>query len=113
MFNHLPPSSHECRIRQSNSSGLRRLNRGSCCTPKFALSFLKAFLTKDSQKIQAYTSTIGFFQHQAKEETVKNGKADKNILFDKIEGKTSFLRFHIFRLGTLAPSMQALVTPFV
>ena len=41
MFNHLPPSSHEWQIYQSNSPSVIRLNRGSCCTPKFALSFLK------------------------------------------------------------------------
>ena len=41
MFNHLPPSSHEWQNYQSNSSGVRRLNRGSCCTPKFSLSFYK------------------------------------------------------------------------
>ena len=46
VFNHLSPSSHERRIRQSHSSGSRRLNRGSCCTPKFALSFLKNFITR-------------------------------------------------------------------
>ena len=38
VFNHLPPSDYERRTSQSKSSGLRRLNRGSCCTPKFALS---------------------------------------------------------------------------
>ena len=46
VFNHLPPSSHEWRARQSNSSGLRKLIRGNCCTPKFALSFLKNFFHK-------------------------------------------------------------------
>ena len=49
VFNHLPPSSHEWRTHQSNSSGLRRLNRGSCCTPKTFPLFLKTFLTKDLQ----------------------------------------------------------------
>ena len=45
VFNHLPPSDHEKHTNQSTSSGLRRLNRGSCCTPKFAISyFSKIFL---------------------------------------------------------------------
>ena len=38
MFNPPPPSGHEWRLRLSNSSGWRRLNRGSCCTLKFALT---------------------------------------------------------------------------
>ena len=37
--NLLLPSSRERQTCQSNSSGSRRLNRGNCCTPKFALSF--------------------------------------------------------------------------
>ena len=37
--NLLLPSSRERKTCQSNSSGSRRLNRGNCCTPKFALSF--------------------------------------------------------------------------
>ena len=37
--NLLLPSSHERQTCQSNSSGSRRLNRGNCCTPKFALVF--------------------------------------------------------------------------
>ena len=40
VFNHLPPSDYERHIGQSTSSGLRRLNMGSCCTPKFSLPFL-------------------------------------------------------------------------
>ena len=39
VFNHLPPSDYERQASLSISSGLRRLNRGSCCTPKFALPF--------------------------------------------------------------------------
>ena len=39
MFNHLLPLSCEWRTRQSNSSSFRRLKRGNCCTPKFALLF--------------------------------------------------------------------------
>ena len=39
VFNHLPPSDHKMQTIQSTSSGLRRLNRGSCCTPKFSLSY--------------------------------------------------------------------------
>ena len=42
--NHLLPSSHGRQTRQSNSSGSRRLNRSSCCTPKFSLSFHQHFL---------------------------------------------------------------------
>ena len=41
--NHLLPSSREQQNCQSNSSGSRRLNRGSCCTPKFSLSFYQYF----------------------------------------------------------------------
>ena len=39
--NHLPPSSHEWRIRQSNSSGLRRLSRGNCVLQNLPSHFLK------------------------------------------------------------------------
>ena len=39
MFNHLPASDYERHGGQSASSGLRRLNRGNCCTPKFALPY--------------------------------------------------------------------------
>ena len=39
VFNHLPPSDHKRQTIQSNSSGLRRLNRGSRCTPKFSIPF--------------------------------------------------------------------------
>ena len=48
--NHLLPSSRERQTRRSNSSGSRRLNWGSCCTPKFSLPF--------SQEIP----TLGFSQ---------------------------------------------------
>ena len=54
--NHLLPSSRERQTRQSNSSGSRRLNRGSCCTPKFFLSFYqdsshKTLWTQDRIKV--------------------------------------------------------------
>ena len=39
VFNHLPPSDHERLASQPTSSGLRRLNRGNCCTPKFSLPY--------------------------------------------------------------------------
>ena len=93
MSNHLPPSSHEWQICQSNSSGLRRLNRGSCCTPKFALSFLKAFLTRilKNSSLHKYN---WISQHQVKEETVKKGKAGKMIFWRR----SSLLRFTRLRL---------------
>src|SRR3954463_9067033 len=37
--NHLPPLDHDRQTCLSDSSGLRRLNRGSCHTPKFALLY--------------------------------------------------------------------------
>ena len=43
--NHLLPSSRKRKNCQSNSSGSRRLNRGSCCTPKFALLFSQEITT--------------------------------------------------------------------
>ena len=43
VFNHLPPSNYERQTSQSTSAGLRRLNRGSCCTPKFVLSYFPRF----------------------------------------------------------------------
>ena len=52
VFNHLAPSDHERQTSQSTSSSLRRLNKGSCCTPKFSLSFLKTFSHKDFQKFK-------------------------------------------------------------
>ena len=56
--NPLLPLSHERQTRQSNSSGSRRLNRGSCCTPKFALSFIKIFLTR----LLGLKTRLGFAQ---------------------------------------------------
>src|ERR1044072_6427380 len=41
VFNHLLPPGHERRACQSNPSSTRKLNRGSCHTPKFSLLFLK------------------------------------------------------------------------
>ena len=67
-----------------------------CCTPKLALSFLKAFLTRILKKIQAYASTIGFFSIKLKGKLLKKSKQIKYNCFDKIEGKTSFLRFTSF-----------------
>ena len=59
MFNHLPPLSHEWQTRQSTSSGLRRLNRGNCCTKKFALSFLNTF-HKGPPMLKELTKQITF-----------------------------------------------------
>src|SRR4051812_36943736 len=36
VFNHLPPSDTDWRTNHSTSSSVRKLNRGSCHTPKFA-----------------------------------------------------------------------------
>ena len=47
---------------QSNPSSTRRLNRGSCHTPKFALMFLKTFHTsmlKDSSRVDQTNSLLG------------------------------------------------------
>ena len=61
VFNHLPPSDHERHASQSTSSGLRRLNRGNCCTPKCSLSFHSRHasrgpqLLKDAQKLTRQT----------------------------------------------------------
>ena len=44
VFNHLSPSYHERPTSQYKSSGLRRLNRGSCCTLKFSLSYFSKIL---------------------------------------------------------------------
>ena len=43
--NLLLTSSRERQTCQSNSSGSRRLNRGNCCTPKFALSLFSQEIT--------------------------------------------------------------------
>src|ERR1051325_939869 len=46
---------------QSNPSSTRRLNRGSCHTPKFALMFLKTFHTsmlKDSSRVDQINSLL-------------------------------------------------------
>src|ERR1051325_3608701 len=43
VFNHLLPSGYERQACQSNPSSTRRLNRGNCHTPKFALLLLKTF----------------------------------------------------------------------
>src|ERR1051325_5340897 len=62
VFNHLLPPGHERQACQSNPSSTRRLNRGSCHTPKFALLFLKAFHTsmlKDSSRVDQTNSPLG------------------------------------------------------
>ena len=110
VFNHLSPSSHEWQTRQSNSSGFRILNRGSCCTPKFSLLFLKAF-PKMIIKIQACTSTIGFFSIKLKRKLLKKGKIDKNNIFDKLE-KNKPSSIHLFRLAFWPLSMQAWLASF-
>ena len=55
--NLLLPSSHERQTCQSNSSCSRRLNRGNCCTPKFAL----AFFHKKSQ-LQAFPDSSNWLK---------------------------------------------------
>ena len=50
MFNHLPPSDYERHASQSTSSGLRRLNKGNCCTPKFALPYSSRFAKDHASK---------------------------------------------------------------
>ena len=56
MFNHLPPSDHERHASQSTSSGLRRLNRGNCCTPKFSLPYSSRFVKNHPQIAQGLDS---------------------------------------------------------
>src|ERR1051325_2634018 len=54
VFNHLLPPGHERHACQSNPYSTRRLNRGSCHTPKFALLLLQTFhtsLLKDSSRV--------------------------------------------------------------
>ena len=55
MFNHLPPSDHERHASQSTSSGLRRLNRGNCCTPKFSLPYSSRFIKNHPQMAQDFS----------------------------------------------------------
>ena len=52
MSNLLLPSSRERQTCQSKSSGSRRLNRGNCCTPKFALPFLSTFSHHNTLGVQ-------------------------------------------------------------
>ena len=54
-----------------------------CCTPKFALSFFKAFLTRFLE-VQACTSTLGFSGTKIKRKLSKREKTDKNIILTKI-----------------------------
>ena len=65
MFNHLPPSDHERHASQSTSSGLRRLNRGNFCTPKFSLPYSSKFWQASSQFAQVY-SRVAQFKHPPK-----------------------------------------------
>ena len=53
MFNHLPHSDHERHARQSTSSGLRRLNRGNCCTQKISLPYSSKFCQASPQMVQS------------------------------------------------------------
>ena len=55
VFNHLPPSDHERHTSQSTSSGLRRLNRGNCCTPKFSLPYSSKFVKNHLQMVQDFS----------------------------------------------------------
>src|SRR4051812_23509888 len=54
VFNPLPPSDSDWHTSQSTSSGLRRLNRGSCHTPKFAHIFKKEKKSKLFSKLDFY-----------------------------------------------------------
>src|ERR1044072_5131939 len=61
VFNHLLPPGHERQAYQSNPSSTRRLNMGSCHTPKFALLFLKTSHTsilKDSARVGQINSLL-------------------------------------------------------
>src|ERR1043165_7428323 len=62
VFNHLLPPGHERQACQSNPSSTRRLNRGSCHTPKFALLLLKTFLIsihKDFTRVDQTNPLLG------------------------------------------------------
>src|ERR1043165_8137147 len=68
VFNHLLLAGHERQACQSNPSSTRRLNRGSCHTPKFALLLFKTFHTsilKDSSRVDQ-TSPLLSNQPQTK-----------------------------------------------
>src|ERR1044072_9950894 len=61
VFNHLLPPDHERQTCQSSPSSTRRLNRGSCHTPKFALLLLKTFHTsilKHSSRVDQTNSLL-------------------------------------------------------
>ena len=75
VFNHLLPSGHKRQAYQSYPSGTRRLNRGNCHAPKFALlllkiihiSILKYFTRVDqTNPLLSNQSKLGFFSSQVK-----------------------------------------------
>src|ERR1043165_7670132 len=66
VFNHLLPSGHERQACQSNPSSTRRLNRGSCHTPKFSLLLLKTFHTSTLKDFTRVDQTNPLLNNQSK-----------------------------------------------
>ena len=64
------------------------LNITVCCTPKFALSILKASLTM-ILKIQACTSTLGFSSTRIKRKLSKREKTNQNDILTNLEENRS------------------------
>src|ERR1043165_3947659 len=66
VFNHLLPPGHERQACQSKPSITRRLNRGSCHTPKFALLLLKTFLISILKDFTRFDQTNPLLSNQPK-----------------------------------------------
>src|ERR1043165_724788 len=66
VFNHLLPPGHERQACQSNPSSTRRLNRGSCHTPKFSLLFLKTSHTSILKDFTRVDQTNPLLSNQPK-----------------------------------------------
>ena len=79
--NLLLPPSRERQTCQSNSSGSRRVNRGNCCTPKFAL----AFYHKKSQ-LQAFPKFSDLTQESVKQTFLVSKDAIRVLMIFRTTG---------------------------
>ena len=83
--NPLLPSSHERQTRQSNSLGSRRLNRGSCCTPKFSLPFSSKNILLRVSNIQGYSRVDQSNLLLSKGSTTRVLSFSRNIRFKRYQ----------------------------
>ena len=82
------------KTRQSNSSGLRRLNGGSCCTPKFSLSLVKYLLTRSSttSSLQHWCINLGLKLAQGQNGQLHTEKSNFDFLVNITFQRSNFIK---------------------